>query len=675
MSDFIAVRKGRIGSELQNIMEWPTFDEGALEKEIYLEYINRKKGVDMYARGYDAELIKVETGFTENHIYRLITERCLATHADGRIYGWRGLIPHMNINGYTRKNKVSENSFGHGYSGALDSLFVRYPDLQKSFNKRILNSRGQTRLDYVNQSSKELWQWFLKELKELGLEIKQEWPFNTQRLGYVTIAKYIKKVLEENPEQAVKIFGETSSQKLTTGDGSGRPISAPLSRVEMDAHKLDGHFCILVPDFSGEFTEKIIHRVWVIVLIDVYTRVVLGYHLSLGKEVNKFDVLKAIRNSVSKYKPNKNFSDIQYCDEPGFPSMLSDKYLGLCWDETCVDGALAENCTYIEHILNNVIGSKLISPVSKNNNYSKRRNKDDRPNIETFFRNLSTYGFQRLSNTSGKDFKTKAKSKDPQKIAIESRFQLEYAEELLGAMIAQYNNTPHSSLAHRSPLEYFEFTIRKKQNLRYVDQEKVNMLFSYRKKCQVKGDLKDGRRPFVNFEGARYSSEILRQRFDLIGSYIWITNHLPDDARVVMASTEVGESLGILCAAAPWHKHPHSLTVRKYINSAINKKIIHTYKNQDAVTAFMEYAVTHRKLPPHPAYLELQRILVNEEMMQTDSSINDENVIKPLDISTPQDESKSTLSPSEESSAKSLERSSKNYDLTNLPARRKIVQG
>ena len=45
--------------------------------------------------------------------------------------------------------------------------------------------------------------------------------------------------------------------------------------------------------------------------------------------------------------------------------MLSDKYLGLCWDETCVDGALAENCTYIEHILNNVIGSKLISPVSK----------------------------------------------------------------------------------------------------------------------------------------------------------------------------------------------------------------------------------------------------------------------------------------------------------------------
>ena len=44
MSDFIAVRKGRIGSELQNIMEWPTFDEGALEK-IYLEYINRKKGL------------------------------------------------------------------------------------------------------------------------------------------------------------------------------------------------------------------------------------------------------------------------------------------------------------------------------------------------------------------------------------------------------------------------------------------------------------------------------------------------------------------------------------------------------------------------------------------------------------------------------------------------------
>ena len=75
MNDFVAVRKGRIGTELQNIMEWPTFDEGALEQNTYLEYINRKKGIDMYVRGHDAVAIKKETGFSEKYIYRLITER------------------------------------------------------------------------------------------------------------------------------------------------------------------------------------------------------------------------------------------------------------------------------------------------------------------------------------------------------------------------------------------------------------------------------------------------------------------------------------------------------------------------------------------------------------------------------------------------------------------------
>lgn len=674
MTNLVALRKGRIGAALQDIVEWPTFDEGALEKKKYLEYINRKKGVEMYARGHDASLIKIETGFSEKYIYRLITERCLATHQDGRIYGWRGLIPNVNINGYKRKNKVSANSFGHGCSGALDSLFVRFPEVKESFNNKILNSRGQKNLDYVNQSSKGLWLWFLNQLKELGLEIKQEWPFDTDKRGYVTITKYIKKVLAENPAQAVKVFGKQSSQKITTGDGTDRPIDAPLSRVEMDAHLLDGHFCILVPDFSGDFTEKIIHRVWVIVLIDVYTRVVLGYHLSLGKEVNKFDVLKAIRNSVTKYKPSKNFSDIKYCEDPGFPSMLSDKYIGLCWDEMCVDGALAENCTYIEHILNNVIGSKLISPVSKISNYAKRRNKDDRPNIEAFFRNISTYGFQKLSNTSGKDHKSKREN--PQKIAIESRFQLEYAEELLGAMITEYNNTPHSSLGYRSPLEYFEFTIRKQENLRYVDQEKIDILFSYRKKCQVKGNLQQGRKPYINFEGARYNSEILGQRFDLIGSHIWVSNHLPDDARVVMASTENGDSLGILRAAMPWHKHPHSLRVRKHINSAINKKIIHVYENKDAVSAFMEFAITHKTLPTHPAYLELQRILVNDNTDTSDSLVNENstNFTDNSEISSKENKQKIELS-NVEPGFKSSKTNNKKYDLSNLPARRKIVQG
>jgi hypothetical protein len=60
----------------------------------------------------------------------------------------------------------------------------------------------------------------------------------------------------------------------------------------MDSHKIDGRFCILIPHLDGGYTPKIIHRLWVTVIVEVTSRAVLGYYLSVGKEVTKEDILK-----------------------------------------------------------------------------------------------------------------------------------------------------------------------------------------------------------------------------------------------------------------------------------------------------------------------------------------------------------------------------------------------
>ena len=157
-----------------------------------------------------------------------------------------------------------------------------------------------------------------------------------------------------------------------------------------------------------------------------------------------------------------------------------------------------------------------------------------------------------------------------------SQFQLEYAEELLDVLIANYNATPHSGLGHRTPLEYLQFVCSfKDTSLRRADDKLIQEILAFRKSCRVNGNLKEGRKPFVNFEGARYTNETLQQRFDLINKHIWVINHLEDDARVVQASTLDGKKLGILRACPPWHRLPHSLRVRKAINAALrNRKFI-----------------------------------------------------------------------------------------------------
>jgi len=60
---------------------------------------------------------------------------------------------------------------------------------------------------------------------------------------------------------------------------------------------------------------------------------------------------------------------------------------------------------------------------------------------------------------------------------------MEYAEELLDVLIANYNATPHSGLGHRSPLEYLQFIcFRKSTSLRRADEKTIQGILVYRKK-------------------------------------------------------------------------------------------------------------------------------------------------------------------------------------------------
>lgn len=600
-------------SDIGDCENWPSLDEGSLPDVNRQLYLRRKMAIRMYLEGASENAILNTTGMRRSHIYRLIRERCLSVHPDGLIWGWRALIPHLRIKSYRRKKPVRVNVItGAGAAGALQTVLDLHPDLRRNFEKRILKSPAKAQLGLVKQPRKAHWVWFSDQLRSLGYEIRNEWPFNTQTIGYNAICRYIDYVLNSNPNKAVSaIGGPDLKRKFLAGDGVDRPITDIFDRVEMDAHKLDGRFCVMFPQPSGGYSPKIIHRIWVIVLIEIISRAVLGYHLSFGYEISKNDVLRAIKKSLSSWrKRNITFGNV-YKEGAGFPSSSSTFFLRACWKETSVDGALAEKAKCVVDVLKDVVGSKLLTPQE---GYSSRRSLDDRPFIEAFFKNISSGGFQRFSNTTGGKPAEK-QGRNPDEVAVTSQFQVEFVEELLDVLIANYNVSPHSSLGGRSPLEYLSFLeARGQTKLTYADPNSVQSILSYRKKCLVHGGIKEGRKPFVNFENAQYRGEVLSQRQDLVGKYIWVINHLEDDARVVEASTLEGLSLGILRAAPPWHKIPHSLQIRKAINSYMRDRIYSASSESDVVEMFMEYCEQQKdkKLPVHPAYLELRRILEQE---------------------------------------------------------------
>ncbi|MGF6444735.1 hypothetical protein [Paraburkholderia youngii] len=593
--------------------QWPTPDEGALKSKQLSQYLSRKRAVSMYLSGASKGSIKSLTSIGAKQAYRLIKERCLATHPDGCLFGWRGLVPWLRINPYRRHKKVRIDRFGYGATGGLQLLLESHPDLKERFDARICSAsvgHGQHLVE-IRHSKRRHQQWFLDELRALGYEMRNDWPFTTENRLYVSLCSYIDRVLAANPKaRAAAIGGPNAVAKLKSGDGTRRPVLRFMQRVEMDAHKLDGRFCVAFPLYDGGYRSKIVHRLWVIVILEVVSRLVLGYYFSMRREVSKDDVLRAIKMGLRQWVPRTvSFSDTPYRPGAGFLSSKGDEYVGLCWDETSVDGALAETCTHVREALRDAVGSVLLDPKTS---FSKRRSLDDRPFIETFFRHLAGGAFQRMSNTTGAKVQDR-KGRDPDAVAIKSNFQYEYAEELLDVLIANYNDSPHSRIAGRTPLEYARFLYAHSgHNFRRAEKSVIQSIFSVRKLCRVRGGATQGRPPFVEFYYTTYTSDTLKARDELVGSKIWVICHLEDDARVVQASTFQGMPLGILHAAPPYNISPHSLYVRSAIERLSRRGLLDIPPNSDAVAMFMRYNENFRNegLPVHPAYLEARRILI-----------------------------------------------------------------
>lgn len=628
----IGARRGRTVEV--DLAHWPGVDHDALTDERRAQYLLRRKAVEMYLSGASEAAIKEATGIPRSNIYRIIVDRCLCQHPDGTLMGWRGALPFFRVTNYRRKSapKVQSQS-GAGTVGALHWLFESPggADIEARFRKQIIGKAP--KLAAAKRPKQELFIWFIKELRAAGLEARGEWPFNVEKLGYVSICKFIDRVMDENPRRQRQLLGgQDAERKARAGDGADRPRLRVFQRVECDAHKLDSRMVVAIPSPHGGYESRKIRRLWVIVIIEVESRAVLGYFLSLHPECNAEDVLRAVKRALTRWAPRELlWSGTAYVEGAGLPSAHHERFLGACWDEFSVDGAMANICDRVERQMREVVGATILKPQDPSS-YTSRRSKDDRPFVESFFGQLAKGGFHRLSTTTGSKPADK-RGADPDKAAAETQFQLEYAEELLDTLIANYNARPHSGLGWRSPLAQLDFlTSREPERIRQANDGDVQRMVGIRKLCTLKGGISTGRRPYFQFANARYSAEWLALRTDLLGKLLWLQLEDEDDARFASVSNERGEFIGVIRAAPPWNRSPHTLYMRQAIRALEKRRALHLTGQCDAVDELIRYAEGSKgkKLPPHPAYLEARRVL----QQHARALVGEPMVAKPAAVST-----------------------------------------
>ena len=106
-----------------DLTTWVAIDEHALAEDQRELFLRRKQGIGLYLNGACATALKQACGLLRAEIYRLITQRCLKTHPDGELYGWRGALPYQRVKNYSRSSPLSVNNWGGGAVGAMQWLF------------------------------------------------------------------------------------------------------------------------------------------------------------------------------------------------------------------------------------------------------------------------------------------------------------------------------------------------------------------------------------------------------------------------------------------------------------------------------------------------------------------------------------------------------------------------
>jgi hypothetical protein len=98
---------------------------------------------------------------------------------------------------------------------------------------------------------------------------------------------------------------------------------------------------------------------------------------------------------------------------------------------------------------------------------------------------------------------------------------------------------------------------------KYLPEDKrFEYCFSCAVRVVVRCDLKTGRRPYVNYLYAEYSSKELGRRFDLMNKALWLRPGLRD-LRTGMLFNEDGTVFGEVHALGRWGTFPHDARIRR----------------------------------------------------------------------------------------------------------------
>ncbi len=542
------MRRSDIPEALCDPSTWPGVDSNALESGRREVFQRRQAAVIAYLGGASTAQIEQECKVHRGTLQRMVA-RCLAAHPDGRIQGLRALIPHVRAKSYQRLAPALRRPSRGGLTGAMGQLFERLPQLHDIIEREIVNNcLGMTpraRLYGVRDVQAKL----LAACREAGIGAGA-YPLNQDEMGYRSLARWVRRRLQ------ARVALRPTVQRDNAWDATIRPFSV----AELDGHKLDVRLRVRFVEPSGLSVDLESERLFVIALIDVCTRVVLGWQVVPAPEYDHNDVLAALQDALRPRRKRDQFviAGCSYRAGAGFVADVLPELAYACWDVLKVDNAASHLTEDTFAPICRFVGCRLeAGPVGE---------PKVRPYIERFFGTLTDRVARKVHGSTGRSPQDPV-GKRGKTVPVELLVTLPELEELLDVSIANYHATPHDGLNGRTPLEALQLAVAHAQapvrtlpqalRARLHQLQPVNL-------STVRGNTARSVAPYVSLYGARYSNEVVQRTQGLVGQKIRVYAN-PSDMREAWAYLQNGAELGRLAVLEGWRYSRHTLRLRRQI--------------------------------------------------------------------------------------------------------------
>jgi transposase InsO family protein len=364
---------------------WPTVAWPTLSRDQQRIFRAREEAVRLYCRRVPLRTIETATGVSFSTVRRLY-ERCLQTHADGRLQGLRALVPYEHVKSY-RRSATSVRSGPAGKAGAFQQLLERHPELEALIAHElqahhVVLREGPKGLVVSGLSA--LHKRFRLLCLELGLT-QRDYPLVQDEQGIRSLAAAVKSIATRSFELAARA---ALAQKRSGGvrpNAEGLPLVAtiPFDAVEFDGHRVDVRLRIVFERVAGIEESFEIDRVWLLTIIDICSRAILGYHIVLEPEYSRFDVLKTVERALVPWRPpTLSIPGLRYAPGAGMPSERFPELGYAVWNWFRFDNAKANLAEDTLRALTDIVGCGAhAGPAYRPN---------ERPHIERFFGTLAS---------------------------------------------------------------------------------------------------------------------------------------------------------------------------------------------------------------------------------------------------------------------------------------------